>query len=49
MADKDTSTATCTENTIDSANPQDETKKFCDSVKFSSTVPTGDPCSVLKT
>ena len=48
MADKETSTATCTKNTVDSAGPQNETKKFVDPVNCSPTVPAGDHCSVLK-
>ena len=45
MADKETSDAPCTKNTLTSDGPQDETKKFVDSVHFSSMEPAGVHCS----
>ena len=48
MADKETSAAPCTKNILTSAGPQDETKKFVDSVHFSSMEPAGVHCSVRK-
>ena len=48
MADKETSDAPCTKNTQTSDGPQDETKKFVNSVHFSSMEPAGVHCSVRK-
>ena len=48
MADKETSDAPCTKNTLTSDGPQDEIKKFVDSVHFSSMEPAGVHCSVRK-
>ena len=48
MADKETSDAPCTKNTLTSDGPQDETKKIVDSVHFSSMEPAGVHCSVWK-
>ena len=46
--DKKTSDAPCTKNTLTSDGPQDETKKFFDSVHLSSVEPAGVHCSVRK-
>ena len=48
MAIKETSATPCTKNTLTSAGPQDETKKFVDSVNLSSMEPAGVHCSVRK-